>query len=139
MATAPVPESQLAAHLAARGGPDAEVLVVAPASELSRLDWLANAEDDARGRARERAEGIAEAAPTDDVDSRVGDSDPVQAIEDALRAFPADELLIVTRREEDAGWLESGTGAAAFERFALPMSHLVVDDDPGREPRAGTS
>jgi hypothetical protein len=29
------------------GGDDAEMLVVAPASEISRLDWLTNAEDDA--------------------------------------------------------------------------------------------
>ena len=30
-----------------RGGDDAEMLVVAPASGISRLDWLTNAEDDA--------------------------------------------------------------------------------------------
>ncbi|MBA3565469.1 MAG: hypothetical protein M3470_08730 [Chloroflexota bacterium] len=31
-----------------RVGDDAEMLVVAPASDISRLDWLTNAEDDSR-------------------------------------------------------------------------------------------
>ena len=39
-----------------RAGDDAEMLVVAPASEISRLDWLTNAEDDARGEAASLAE-----------------------------------------------------------------------------------
>ena len=60
------------------------------------------------------------------VDSEVGDTDPVQAIEDALRTFPADELLLVTRPDDDAGWLEEGAAAEAFERFSLPVTHLVV-------------
>jgi hypothetical protein len=59
---------------------DAETLVVAPASGISRLDWLTNADDDARTDAAERADELTEAAPTDDVGSRVGDSDPLKAI-----------------------------------------------------------
>jgi hypothetical protein len=82
------------------------MLVAAPASGISRLDWLTNAEDDARTDAAERADELAEAAPTDDVESRVGDSNPVKAIEDALRTFPADELIVVTLPDEDADWLE---------------------------------
>jgi hypothetical protein len=60
------------------------MLVVAPASDISRLDWLTNADDDARTEAGERADELAEATPTDDVESRVGDSNPVKAIQDAL-------------------------------------------------------
>jgi hypothetical protein len=54
------------------------MLVVAPASGISRLDWLTNAEDDARADAAERADELAQVAPTDDVESRVGDSDPIK-------------------------------------------------------------
>ena len=104
------------------------MLVVAPASDISRLDWLTNAEDDARTEAAGRADELAEAAPTGDVESRVGDSDPLKAIEDALRSFPADELIVVTRPEEDAAWLEKGSAEAALNRFSLPVTHLVVDD-----------
>jgi hypothetical protein len=50
----------------------------------------------------------------------------VQAIEDALRKFPADELIIVTRSGEDASWLEQGSLVEARERFRLPTTHLVL-------------
>jgi hypothetical protein len=96
VATASVPAADLRTSVRAHAGEDAEMLVVAPASGISRLDWLTNAEDDARADAAERADELAEAAPTDDVESLVGDSDPMKAIEDALRTFPADELIVVT-------------------------------------------
>jgi hypothetical protein len=127
VATASVPAATLQASLRAHAGEDAETLVVAPASGISRLDWLTNAEDDARADAAERADEVAEAAPTDDVESRVGDSDPLLAIEDALRTFAADELVVVTLPDEDAAWLEQGSAEAALDRFSLPVTHLVVD------------
>jgi hypothetical protein len=52
----------------------------------------------------------------------------MKAIEDALRTFPADELIVVTLADEDAGWLEKGSGEKALARFSLPVTHLVVDD-----------
>ena len=102
--------------------------MVAPASKLSKLDWLTNAEVDARAEAARRAEQVAEAVPGDDVETRVGDSDPVRAIEDALREFPAEELFVITRPDEEAEWLEEGSGAAAQNRFSLPVTHLVIEE-----------
>ncbi len=102
------------------------MLVVAPASDISRLDWLTNADDDARTDAAGRADELAEAAPVDNDEARVGDSDPLKAIEDALRTFSADELIVVTLGDQDAGWLEKGSGEKALDRFALPVTHLVV-------------
>ena len=128
VATASVPAAALRASLRAHAGEDAETFVVAPASGISRLDWLTNAEDDARTDAAERADDLAKAAPTDNVESRVGDSDPLRAIEDALRTFPADELIVVTLPEEDATWLEKGSAETALERFSLPVTHLVVEN-----------
>jgi hypothetical protein len=96
VATASVAAADLRASVHVHAGEDAEMLVVAPASAISRLDWLTNAEDDPRTDAAERADELAEAAPTVDVEPRIGDSDPVKAIEDALRTFPADELIVVT-------------------------------------------
>jgi hypothetical protein len=127
VATASVPAAALRRSVRAHAGEDAETLVVAPASGISRLDWLTNADDDARSDAAERADELAEAAPTDNVESRVGDSDPLKAIEDALRSFPADELIIVTLPDDDAGWLEKGSAATALNRFSLPVTHLVVN------------
>jgi hypothetical protein len=113
------------------GNGQAELKVVATASDLSPLDWLANAEDDARTEAESRAVEVGHAVAPDaeSVEAEVGDSDPVQAIEDALRTFAADELVLVTRKDDDAGWLEEGTASEALARFNLPFTHLVVDAD----------
>ena len=105
------------------------MLVVAPASEISRLDWLTNAEDDARTEAASLAVKTAEATPTEDVEARVGDSSPIKAIEDALRQFPADEVLVVTRPDDDASWLEEGSGETAQTRFRLPVIRVTVAED----------
>ena len=112
-----------------RGGDEAETLVVAPASEISRLDWLTNAEDDARDEAASLAETTAEATPTEDVQASVGDSDPVKAIEDALRTFTADEIVVVTRPDDEAGWLEEGSGESARAHFSLLVTRVTVAED----------
>jgi hypothetical protein len=127
VATTSVSADALRASVRAHAGDDAEILVVAPASRISRLDWLTNADGDARVDAATRAGEVAEAVPSDDVEFEVGDSDPVKAIEDALRRFPADEVIVATLPDEDAGWLEKGSGESALERFPLPVTHLVVD------------
>jgi hypothetical protein len=124
--TATAPEQEVDALVREHAGTDAEVQVVAPASKISWLDWLTNAEDDARADAAERAEAASEAAPTDRVEARVGDVDPLQAIEDALRTFPADEVVVVTAPEEEADWLEKGLGELARRRFSVPVTHLVT-------------
>lgn len=112
------------------GSEDAEVRVVAPASDVSPLQWLANDEDEARAEAAEVAERSARAVASeaDVAEAEVGDVDPVQAIEDALRKFPAEEIIVVTRPGSAAGWLEQGAGAEALERFNVPVTRLVVED-----------
>jgi hypothetical protein len=127
--TTEVADGVLRDFVRSRGGDDAEMLVVSPASEISRLDWLTNAEDDARTEAASLAVQTAEAIPTEDVEARVGDSSPVKAIEDALREFPADEVLVVTRRDDEASWLEEGSGEQAQARFRLPVIHVTVGED----------
>jgi hypothetical protein len=128
VATAPIDDSLLRDRLREHAGPDAEVRVVAPASDLSPLEWLASDEDEARGEAAEIARSAETAAQPEArrVEAAVGDSDPVQAIEDALRQFPADEVLVVTRPGDEASWLEQDAAADASERFGVPVTHLVV-------------
>jgi hypothetical protein len=124
--TADEPQADVEALVRAHAGADAEVQVVAPASKISWLDRLTNAEDDARADAADRAQVASEAATGDPSDGHVGDVDPLQAIEDALRMFGADEIVILTAPDEKASWLESGLGETASERFALPITHLVT-------------
>jgi hypothetical protein len=129
VATAPVDEDTIRDEVRRHSGEEeAEVRVVAPAAELSPLQWLANEEDEARARAESRAEETAAAADPEAarVEASVGDSDPVQAIEDMLRDFPADELIVVTHRDEEATFLEKDAGEGALERFGLPVTQLTV-------------
>jgi hypothetical protein len=126
VATTSVPEAELRERVRAHAGEDAELLVVVPASNISKLDWLTNAEDDARADAAQLAEEVADGVSREGVETRVGDSDPVKAVEDALSDFPAEELIVITRPGEEAEWLEEGSGAPVQNRFSLPVTHLVV-------------
>jgi hypothetical protein len=60
-------------------------------------------------------------------EGEVGDADPIQAIEDALRTFGADEIIISTHPEGRSQWLERGVVRKARERFDVPITHVVVD------------
>ena len=104
-----------------------EVRVVVPAVEQSKLQWLANEEDEARAEAHETSVRTAESLPVAAEALGAGDADPVTAIEDALRQFPADEIVVVTRPDEQATWLERGRGEDAEERFVgVPIRHLTL-------------
>ncbi len=110
------------------GGDWAEVKIVAPAAKLSPLQWLASDEDAARSDAAATADESARAVGGEaTVETEVGDPDPVQAIEDALRTFRADEILVVTPPGGEANWLEQDAGAEARERFGVPITHLTYE------------
>jgi GABA permease len=131
--TTPVEDDVLRREVRRLAGDGAKVKVVAPAT-VSAMDWLTNADDDARAEAKDIAEGAVEGLDSAELTSaEVGDNDPVQAIEDALRIFPADEILVVTRPEQQADWLEKGVFEDDLSRFGVPVAHLVV---PGNgQPR----
>jgi hypothetical protein len=118
---------ELERRIRAHAGDDAVTQVVVPAVKLSRLQWLASDEDAARAEAGEIAAGT-EAGTSAQTRAVAGDSDPAQAVEDALRTFPADELVIVTRPDAEADWLEGGAVAESLERFELPVVHLVASE-----------
>jgi hypothetical protein len=111
----------------AAGGEPVDVRVVVPAAKLSPLKWITSDEDAARREAARDAEATAAALPMD-AETEVGDPDPVLAIEDALRTFPADELVIATRAGKAAEWLEHGSGEEALRRFDLPVRRVVLGD-----------
>ena len=123
--TVPVSADRLRAELGARGDGDVEVRVISPASDVSRLEWLANDEDDARAEAERKAEQTARSADARVVDAGVGDPDPLKAIEDALREWPADEVVVITPPEDEANWLESDA-AEGRARFGVPVAHLKL-------------
>ena len=105
-----------------------EVLVVTPALNSPLKHWVSD-EDDARAAAQERLDASLAKLAEAGVDARgeVGDGDPLQAMEDALRTFGADEIIISTHPEGRSNWLERGVVEKARERFAVPITHVVVD------------
>ena len=58
------------------------------------------------GRGRRTSHRVAEAIPAEHVDASVGDPDPLQAIDDSVRLFAPDDVILVTRADDDASWLE---------------------------------
>jgi hypothetical protein len=61
---------------------------------------------------------------------RVGADDPLTALEDAIRDFGPDHLLIGLRPEDQAGWQERGLIDRVQERFGIPTTvfEVPVDD-----------
>lgn len=115
-------------------GFNAQVLVVSPALNSLLRHWASD-EDGARATAQERLDASLARLAEAGIEARgeVGDADPVQAIEDALRTFGADEIIISTHPEGRSHWLERGVVEAARERFACSITHVMVDLEAERE------
>jgi GABA permease len=104
-----------------------DVLVVCPALN-SRLRHWASDEDEARTQAQARLDESLAALAASGVRARgeVGDADPLQAIDDALRTFGADELIISTHPPGRSHWLERGIVNEARRRYDMPIAHVVA-------------
>lgn len=99
LADDPVDAARVRAALPGEAGlDDAEVLVVAPARNQSRLAFWMSDSDEAIAEARERErEGVAALRPdAARVGGEVGESEPLLALHDALATFPADLVLLLT-------------------------------------------
>ncbi len=113
---------------------DADVLVVCPALNSLVRHWASD-EDGARALAHDRLEESLGALSAAGVEARgeVGDADPIQAMDDALRTFGADEIVISTHPPGRSNWLEKKIIARAQERYDVPITHVVVDLEAERE------
>jgi hypothetical protein len=107
---------------------ETELRIVCPALNTKIKHWT-NEEDEARAAAQQRLEGLLASLRREgfEADGEIGDDDPVQAMEDALRLFPADEVMISTHPPGRSNWLEHDVVDRARERFDLPVTHVVVD------------
>jgi hypothetical protein len=107
---------------------DVEVMVVAPALQESGLHfWLSDA-DDAIARAdevrRKTAEQLGEAGVS--VSSDTGESDPEQAIEDALMTFRAERIVLFEHAPEERRYREELDPAALERRFGVPVDRATL-------------
>lgn len=113
---------------------DADVLVVCPALNSPLRHWASD-DDGARALAQDRLEESLGALAAAGVEARgeVGDADPIQAMDDALRTFGADEIVISTHPPGRSNWLEKEIIERAQERYDVPITHVVVDLEAERE------
>jgi hypothetical protein len=107
---------------------DAEVMVVAPALQESGFKfWLSDA-DDAIARAdrvrRESVEQLGQAGVP--ATSDTGESDPETAIEDALKTFDADRIVLFTHQGDAQRYREELDERDLAERFGRPVDRAGV-------------
>ena len=105
------------------------VKVVVPVVRQGVLDWLAS-DQKAFGHAEEVAERTAEHLPGDTVEAVAGDADVGLAVRDALATFPADEILVAVRPDDEQGAVESmGTDTApSHDVDGVPVRVVVIRD-----------
>lgn len=125
----PVSADQLRDALPSGDDPgDAEVMVVAPALHATALRFWVSDADDAIARAEEVRretlqqlgdEGVSATADT-------GEGDPVDAIEDALKTFPADRIVIFAHTGSDQRYREDVDAGELETRFGVPVTRAAV-------------
>jgi hypothetical protein len=107
-------------------GQRSQVLVLSPALNSALKHWVSD-EDGARAAAKQRLDASLARLRDAGIAARgeIGDADPLQAIEDSLRTFGADEIIISTHPPERSNWLERGVVDKARERFPVPVRHVI--------------
>jgi hypothetical protein len=124
----------LRAHV---GDADA-IKVVVPVVRQSLVDWIAN-DQEAFVHAGRVADRTAEQLEGETVTAGPGVANVGLAIRDALATFPADEIVVAVRPDEDEGFVESiATGTAPEHSFeGLPVRYVVIPDPPLRASGSG--
>ena len=124
----PITAAQLRGALGSGGDPsDAEVMVVAPAlAESGFKFWMSDA-DDAIARAEEVRAASVESLGAEGVSATgdTGEADPYTAIEDALKTFDADRIVLFTQKGENRRYREDLDEDEIAERFGRPVDHAV--------------
>jgi hypothetical protein len=122
-------------------GRSSEILVVVPALTSSRMEHWASDVDGAVKEAGARLDESLRRMADAGIKARgqVGDHhEPNASLEDALREFPADEVVISTHPPERSKWLERGVVERARREVPLPITHVVVDLESEAQARGPT-
>ena len=103
----------------------AEVLVLSPATNQSKLAFWVSDPDDAIAEATEAETETVAALEGEGVNAagQVGESDPAQAIDDALATFAADRIVIFSHPEGDRDYRED---ESLKNRWPIPITHAVI-------------
>jgi hypothetical protein len=107
---------------------ETEVMVVAPALADSALQfWMSDA-DEAIARAEEVRQQSVERLGQEGVPATgdTGEADPYVAIEDALKTFDADRIVLFTHGGDAQRYREDLDEREIGERFGRPVDHASV-------------
>jgi hypothetical protein len=101
-----------------------EVLVVAPAlsSRLARWTGDDSAYADAQAHLERTLAALGELGV--EAHGHIGPHDPLQAADDGLREFEADELIFTTGPNGEDNWLEEGLLETARGRYGIPVTEV---------------
>jgi hypothetical protein len=107
----------------------AEVLVLSPATNQSKVAFWVSDPDDAIAEATTAQTDTVERLEEEGIDAagQVGESDPGQAIDDALATFPADRLLIVSHPKGHRDYREENALTDAESRWNIPVSRAEIN------------
>ncbi len=102
--------------------------VVCPALN-SRVRTFTSDEDPARAAAQERLDAMLARLASVGIEAQgeVGDGDPLVAVDDAVRTFGPNEIIISTHPPGRSNWLERGVVDSVRARYDVPVTHVVVD------------
>jgi hypothetical protein len=106
----------------------AEVLVVSPATNQSKLAFWVSDSDQAIAEAEHAEEETVEQLEASGIDAvgETGESEPVVALQDALATFPADRIVVFTHPEGKRDYREDKGLKDAEQRFGVPVTHAVI-------------
>lgn len=106
----------------------AEVLVVSPATNSSKLAFWVSDPDEAIAEADTAQEETVERLEEAGVDAagQVGESEPALALQDALATFPADRIIVAMHPEGDRDYREDAALADLESRTGIPVTWLEV-------------
>ena len=106
----------------------AEVLVVSPATNQSKLAFWVSDPDEAIAEAEAAQEDTVERLEEAGIDAAgdTGESEPALALQDALATFAADRIVIFSHPDGDLDYREDEGLADAEARFGVPVTHAVI-------------
>jgi hypothetical protein len=124
IASEPIGADRLREAVGADAAADSEVLVIAPALHKSALRfWLSDA-DEAIVRAQAVQEDSVDQLESEGV-TATGDTDesePLVAIADTLKGFPADRIVLFIHPAADPASREAVSAADITTRFGVPVT-----------------
>lgn len=120
------PERCASIRTDAGSGPT-DALVIAPTHGAAATRWYVD-EDAARADAAQRLRACVACLAGDGIraEGRPGDSDPVQAITDALQVYAADEIQLITAPQRPSTWHHQNVIDRARGSFEQPIKHVVM-------------